>query len=91
MTPSEYMNVDPSVHTWADLVDAITVDLVLFGGHSQHPQKVAQWLLHCRGGDEHSAYELAREIVKHLRGDQQEVVAMKIELALDGNQAPLLP
>jgi hypothetical protein len=89
MTPDQYRNVDPDHHSPAGLTDEIASTLVLFGYGSQHERRVAEWLLGCVNHDEQAAFDLARKVVKRLRGADAESEALEIHAAMTEGRPPL--
>ncbi|RYE42619.1 MAG: hypothetical protein EOP24_31870 [Hyphomicrobiales bacterium] len=88
MTPTQYTSVDPATHTLSGLVEEITSMLVILGRGSQKQGDVAAWLLQSAGNDEAAAFELAREMVRRLRGADAGVAAMEVDTAMKAGCAP---
>ena len=89
MTPTQYTSVDPATHTLSGLVEEITSMLVILGCGSQKQSEVAAWLLQSAGHDEAAAFELAREVVRRLRGANEGLAAMEIDAAMKAGCAPI--
>lgn len=88
LSPAQYFDVDPAQHTLAGLIDEITSTQVMLVGKSMNVAQVADWVLSCASFDEYVAFELARQIVRQLRGDNHGTASMEVDFAMKANRAP---
>lgn len=90
MPPLQYIQVDPSEHTFADLVEEITTCFVLDGFvvTSIQQSDVRDWLLNCADGDLDNAYKVAHDAVRRLRSPSRNDAGMDI---YEGYEKRMLP
>lgn len=88
LSPAQYFDVDPSLHTFAGLIEEITITQVMLSGKGMNRARVFDWILHCASHDEETAFNLARKIVQQLRGDNQGPASLEVDFAMQANRLP---
>lgn len=91
MTPQQFLNVDPTFHTAANLVDVIAIQLSLHSMHVGYSNRcIVDWILACTQNNEEAAYSLARQVVRALRSDKADALMFEIEDSIAARRAPQL-
>ncbi len=90
MTPLQYIQVDPSEHTFADLVEEITTCFVLDGFvvTSIKQSDVHTWMVNCADGDTDQAYSIAHDAVRRLRSPSRHDAAMDLYEGFENRRPP---